>query len=1737
MIFLLLFFQWLAFFLPGTPPASPALSDRTGSDSLSFPAPEPVVCNCEIRQGGTTYPINALQGTVSAAAFYSYGNPLGACANTGLEIGNALILFLYEDINTGLTSIFLIADIPNDADGGSMEFELSCLPANSYVVVQDDPGEFGGSPPVIAGNWSWGTCCTDGGVVENLGCTNSFNVDLLAASGIDSILWLTGDIANPTLLPISLSGEVITIDCGGPVCCPIGFDTDIMITDAGCPDNEDGAIDLEPEDGTPPYTYDWSNGETTQDISGLAPGVYEVTITDANDCTEELTITVDYISDAPNANPAQLEACSDNDEAIFDLTTIDNDVNGGSGDGVFFFEDMNLSVPINNPGNYLSPTTTIYAVTDNGFCFSEPVPIDLIVHLIPIGEPADMSLCEEQNEMATFDLTTLDNAVSGGSGSVLWFEDVLLTDPINEPDAFVSGSTIVYAVIDDGNCMSEPVEVELVVFLKPVGDPAGASECGDANQYAVFDLTAIEPEITGGNGAVDWYLEFELLDPIFNVTDFETQSTIVYAVIFDGQCDSDPIPVDLVVEITPPANPWTISACDNGSGMAWFDLWAYEDSIGGNGSVDWYLDEFLTEPIPNPGAFLTESTIIFATVDNGICVSDPVPITLDVVPGPPGNPTSMESCVDSTGQGIFDLTTIEGFVSGGIGTVEWFSDPQATMPVPQPDSVTSPVSLTVYAVVTLGTCVSIPVPVDLVIISAVTATPVTWSECDEGNDTAVFDLTLIEPSVSQGSGQVSWFLDPAGGMPILNTNAFISTDSVIYAQVTAGSCASEIVAVTLDALAVPTANDLAPSVCGDPAGQAVIDLAQWDAAVSQGTGLVSWFSDPAYTASVTIPNALPTGDTTVYALVSDGNCESHAVVVIDVLEGPLALPAEWAYCILPGDTVAVDLTPVHDSILGTPGVVNWFSGPGGINFIPDPTGYPLWTSDTLYAQVTDGTCTSPFVPVAIEVLAQPTAAGITLFGCADTSAYAVFDLTLANAIVADGSGAVSWYIDVALTTPVGNPTAFQAGDSVIYALVTNAICTAGPVPVVLSVTDSLIAVPQVFRTCVESANSTTIDLTGLDVDVSGGSGQVSWYRDSLAMDMILDPTSFVTAGDTVFAVITQGGCRSAPAAVIIEVVRADPPLPQCVFTAIDSVAFVWTDVAPGYTLSYWLNGTPVGAGINWNATTWGLGALGQGETITLVVSALADTVCAGPIVNTATCVTDICPTVDITFPGLASTYCRDEPFILLTPQPAGGQLSGPGISGDTLYPAQVAGSNATITYDWLDGATGCTYDGAAIVSFLEPPQDPVVTCDGSDLYSISFDWAGSTGPFGYKYSINGGPASSPTVTSSTDTVIAVPNQGGEVVFSIWSVGAAPCANSDTIVLACNSRICQPATITLDDPGTLCSNDPPVQLQVTIPELTGSYSVTWSGPGILDPSGRFDPAQATTGNLAILVEVEQDGCVYSASFDLTVQPQPKADFDILGTRCADELLDVIFTGSASSQATFAWDFAGGDTLPAAPPALFSITWPTAGQYEVQLVVTDNGCPSEAVAVPVQVDAPLALPEPVCEEEDYYTVTISWPPLSGATAYEVSASSGRVSTSGTTATVHQLEDGKPVTITVVATGPTVCGPSQATIECHTIPFIPPLAYVPNVFSPDGDGLNDVFFVQTNEEIRSVSAMRVFDRWGDVLFERFDALPNDPSAGWDGTFHGQPMNPDVFVYWIEVVTVKDVKMILAGDVTIVR
>ena len=70
-----------------------------------------------------------------------------------------------------------------------------------------------------------------------------------------------------------------------------------VVTDVACPGYSNGAISLTVNGGTAPFTFAWSNGADTKDISGLAAGNYSVIVTDANNCTESLTVTVQTTPD------------------------------------------------------------------------------------------------------------------------------------------------------------------------------------------------------------------------------------------------------------------------------------------------------------------------------------------------------------------------------------------------------------------------------------------------------------------------------------------------------------------------------------------------------------------------------------------------------------------------------------------------------------------------------------------------------------------------------------------------------------------------------------------------------------------------------------------------------------------------------------------------------------------------------------------------------------------------------------------------------------------------------------------------------------------------------------------------------------------------------------------------------------------------------------------------------------------------------------------------------------------------------------------------------------------------------------------------------------------------------------------------------------------------------------------------------------------------------------------------
>ncbi len=93
-----------------------------------------------------------------------------------------------------------------------------------------------------------------------------------------------------------------------------------------------------------------------------------------------------------------------------------------------------------------------------------------------------------------------------------------------------------------------------------------------------------------------------------------------------------------------------------------------------------------------------------------------------------------------------------------------------------------------------------------------------------------------------------------------------------------------------------------------------------------------------------------------------------------------------------------------------------------------------------------------------------------------------------------------------------------------------------------------------------------------------------------------------------------------------------------------------------------------------------------------------------------------------------------------------------------------------------------------------------------------------------------------------------------------------------------------------------------------------------------------------------------------------------------------------------------------------------------------------------------------------------------------------------------------------------------------------------YIPNAFSPNADGINDMFYA-LGDCLREIQLMRIFDRWGEKVFEKEKFPANDSTYGWDGRFRNQPAAQDVYIYYIRILSFDGEIIEFKGDLSLLR
>jgi gliding motility-associated-like protein len=311
--------------------------------------------------------------------------------------------------------------------------------------------------------------------------------------------------------------------------------------------------------------------------------------------------------------------------------------------------------------------------------------------------------------------------------------------------------------------------------------------------------------------------------------------------------------------------------------------------------------------------------------------------------------------------------------------------------------------------------------------------------------------------------------------------------------------------------------------------------------------------------------------------------------------------------------------------------------------------------------------------------------------------------------------------------------------------------------------------------------------------------------------------------------------------------------------------------------------------------------------------------------------------------------------------------------------------------------------------------------------------------------------------------------------------------------------------------------------------SGGSTYKWYKDGILINGVTTSQLGVTTPGVYTAMLASAAGCESPAanSITITLIQQPKADFTI-GSNNACINVSVPFTSNSttanSGTVHYLWTDGQGQTSTAASA---SFLFTQAGTYNVKLKLTPQLCPAlaDSMTKPVTITQAVAgIRNPSMDVAVSVGTTLQARTLPNAT-YQWTPARYLVSSNVPNPVTFAAEEQEYL---IRLTVPNGC----VTIDTLLVRIHPnATAYLPNVFTPNGDGQNDVL-MPTLVGVKQLRYFRIFNRWGKLMFETFNI-----GIGWDGRYNGvlQPM--ETYTWSIEGYDSNNVLVKRQGSVTLLR
>ncbi|MCO6461942.1 MAG: choice-of-anchor L domain-containing protein [Saprospiraceae bacterium] len=496
-----------------------------------------------------------------------------------------------------------------------------------------------------------------------------------------------------------------------------------------------------------------------------------------------------------------------------------------------------------------------------------------------------------------------------------------------------------------------------------------------------------------------------------------------------------------------------------------------------------------------------------------------------------------------------------------------------------------------------------------------------------------------------------------------------------------------------------------------------------------------------------------------------------------------------------------------------------------------------------------------------------------------------------------------------------------------------------------------------------------------------------------------------------------------------------------------------------------------------------------------------------------------------------SELCLDELPINLVATPLGGTWSGPGIVNTNSFdPAKAGVGSHTLIYSYFNG--NCKGEATLIIYVKDCSCNTVVTVDagpdkqicsensiiiqGSVTGSSQIEWTtDGTGTFSDKFSpvTEYFPSDADRQKQQVTLTITSPDPDGD----------GPCvATSDQLVLTITTLL----EINLLIENTDCQQQ--VGSVTILPPASDRYifsvdsGITFSG---LPYFGDLQP-----GNYNLIFKDPQSGCQSTKDFTINPPPYVNAKWNIVSKACTNaesNYIDIIQTENMVYPLEIYLDSLLWTTTSTLPLKIDQLE---AGSHHLS-IIDSKGCKVEGsfeIKASSDINIDIQGVYVVNEGESATLIPVINSPYSSITWKPADYLSCTDCPTPTT------KPEKGITYNVVVTDNQGC---QDSISVRVVIRRDIKIFVPNVFTPNGDGVNDFVTVFTDHHIKKIDNLKIFTRWGELVFEKSDLLPNIEAEGWDGKFRGQKMNPAVFAWVAEINIPGEGVRIFKGDVTLIR